>query len=47
MTLTRLLRFVALVFFILTAVGFGTVHLGTVGLSLLGAGLACWIASEL
>ncbi len=47
MTLQRLLRIAGLVFLILTAAGLGTVHLGSIGLSLLGAGLACWLASEL
>ncbi len=47
MTFQRLLKFAALVFFIATAIGFGTLSVGTVTLSLLGFGLACWVASEL
>jgi len=46
MTLNRILRFVAFVLFLLAGIGFATVSIGTVTLSLIGFGLACYVASE-
>jgi len=47
MTLQRLLKFAALVLFLLAGVGFAAFSFGTVTLNLIGFGLACWVASEL
>ena len=47
MTIQKLLKLAALVFFIAAGIGFSTVSFGTVTLNLIGFGLACWVGSEL
>jgi hypothetical protein len=47
MDIKRLLKFAALVLFIAAGIGFATLSVGTVTLSLIGFGLACMVASEL
>lgn len=47
MGLQRILKFAALILFILAGIGFATLSFGTVTLSLIGFGLACMVASEL
>jgi len=47
LSLRNLLLIAAVILFILVAVGFGAFHLGTVVLSLLGFGLACFAVSFL
>ena len=46
-SLPRLLRLAAAVLFILGGIGFATLSIGTVTLSLVSFGLACWVLSEL
>ena len=43
----KLLLIAAVILFLATAIGYGTVHAGTVTLSLLGFGLACFAGSFL
>lgn len=47
MGIQRILKIVALVFFLLAGVGFAAFSFGTVTLNLIGFGLAAWVASEL
>jgi hypothetical protein len=43
----RLLLIAAVILFLATAIGYGTLHAGTVTLSLLGFGLACFAGAFL
>lgn len=47
MGLQRILKLAALILFIAAGIGFATLSVGTVTLSLIGFGLACMVASEL
>lgn len=47
MGIQRILKLAALVLFLLAGIGFATLSIGTVTLSLIAFGLACWIGSEL
>ena len=46
-SLPRILRLISVTLFLLVGVGIATLGIGTVTLSLLGFGLACYVLSEL
>lgn len=45
LTFSKLLLLVAVILFVLAGIGFESFHLGTVAISLLAFGLACFAAS--